>query len=250
MKDDLERESAVAAVCCRRTRRGWRLMQHGTVLSEVLTHPGPTHSVFDVLAAAADLHPAPRTMAVLGMGGGSLIMALRALGQQCRVEGVDWDDRGWRLLGRYQKGLQPICWYQGEATEWLRRRRRRFDVVVEDLSVGVNGDVTKPEATWTTLPHWVMRRLAPEGWAVWNLLCPPGRNWAWVEREWGGGQERGWWVIFEDFDNRLRLFPGRNADGVTGGGLDARGIGRELRGRLERLGSRMATGWRVRAVNR
>lgn len=248
MKDDLERESAVAAIRCRRTRRGWRLLQHGTVLSEVLTHPGPTHSVFDVLAAAADLHPAPRSMAVLGMGGGSLVMALRALGQRCRVEGVDWDDRGWQLLGRYRRGLQPIHWHQGEATEWLRRRRRRFDVVVEDLSVGVNGDVTKPEVTWTTLPHWVTRRLAPEGWAVWNLLCPPGRSWAWVEREWGGGQGCGWWVTFEDFDNRLWLVPGRNGDGVAERVADARGISRELRCRLERLGSRMATGWRVRAV--
>ena len=38
-----------------RTRRGVRLLQNGSVLSEVLSKPGATDSVFDVLAAAVRL---------------------------------------------------------------------------------------------------------------------------------------------------------------------------------------------------
>jgi hypothetical protein len=64
------------AVCCQPrqdllvtvtlTKHGLRLSQHGVVISELRTTPGPTHSVVDVLAALiAVLAPAGR-IGVLG----------------------------------------------------------------------------------------------------------------------------------------------------------------------------------------
>jgi hypothetical protein len=53
-----------------RTRRGARMIEGDVVLSEILARPGPTHSLFDLLAAAVTaLSPGPR-LAVLGFAGG------------------------------------------------------------------------------------------------------------------------------------------------------------------------------------
>ena len=56
-----------------RTRRGARIVDDDVVLSEILAKPGPTHSLFDLLAAAvATLAPGPR-FAMLGFAGGGIV---------------------------------------------------------------------------------------------------------------------------------------------------------------------------------
>ena len=57
------------------TKHGLRLSQHGVVISEMRATPGPTHSVFDVLAAlVAVLMPAGR-IGVLGFAGGGMTLS-------------------------------------------------------------------------------------------------------------------------------------------------------------------------------
>lgn len=153
--------------------------QHGTVLSEVLLEPGPTDSVFDLLAAACKLHPAPLQIALLGFAGGSVLAALRALGLRAHVHGIDLDRRGYdRLRQGRPRWLEPLSWRKADAIRWLARTRRSFDVIVEDLSVPCGGDVEKPDSTWEILPRLMARRLAPGGLAVFNLLRPPGMGWS------------------------------------------------------------------------
>ena len=55
-----------------RTPGGARLVQNGSVLSEVLSQPGPTDSVFDVLASAMNLSTGTRA-GILGFAGGGVI---------------------------------------------------------------------------------------------------------------------------------------------------------------------------------
>lgn len=217
----------------RATRQGWRWVQHGTVLSEILREPGPTHSVFDVLAAACLLRPGVRDVALLGFGGGSVVAALRALASPARVHAVDLDATGWNLVGGPGgRWLRPCDWHQGDAEAWLRGARHRFDVIIEDLSVPAEGEVWKPEATWHTLPALIARRLRPKGLAVLNLLRPARGSW----REGIDAVMRpfrhGVMIGLRDFENRI-VVAGSSAPGV-------REAGRALRGTLKRLGSRQA----------
>ncbi len=233
-------EAGASIVRLRTTKRGWRLSQHGTVLSEVLAAPGPTHSVFDVLAAASRLHPGARDMALLGFGGGGTVAALRALGESATIHAVDLDSTGQRLLVSHGCGwLAPWKWADAEAAEWLAGQRR-FDVIFDDLSIPRDGDVVKPVITWETLPRLVPRHLRRGGLAVFNLLRPRGVAWA---RAVGTVAERFssvHVVALNEFENRIVLA----ADEWTL--PPAREVHRLLRVALARLGSRQATRFQVR----
>ena len=83
------------------TRHGLRLSQHGVVISELRATPGPTHSVFDVLAAlVAVLKPAGR-VGVLGFAGGSMMAPLRCLGVESEIHSVDLERTGYDLFRRH-----------------------------------------------------------------------------------------------------------------------------------------------------
>jgi SAM-dependent methyltransferase len=160
------------------TRRGARLWQSGHVVSEILARPGPTHSLFDVLAACAVvLAPGPR-LAMLGFGGGSLVAPLRALGWGQAIDAVD-------LCGTSERAFRRICrgWAGdvrvsiAEASAWLRRRRGRFDVIVEDLSIPVPGDLVMPSVCFDPLPRLIARRLRPGGIVVINVFSPGRGGW-------------------------------------------------------------------------
>ena len=73
------------------TRRGARLVQNGSVLSEVLAKPGATDSVFDVLAAAIQIFSPGDRVGILGFAGGGLIAPLRAMSGDHNLSGVDLD---------------------------------------------------------------------------------------------------------------------------------------------------------------
>ena len=217
-----------------RTRRGWRLSQYGTVLSEILRQPGPTHSVFDVAAAACLLHPRPRDIALLGLGGGGILAALRALGVHATVHAVDLDPTGLDLLRRHHADwLDPLRWQRGDAIALLRRSPRRFDEILDDLSVPVDDEVEKPEASWNVLPALIASRLASGGRAVFNLLRPPTLGWTRGLSRVTAPFSRSLSVHLTDFDNRL----------VLAGALlpEARPTGRRLRAHLRQLRSRQAT---------
>jgi len=221
------------------TRRGVRLIEGGAVISEILSVPGPTDSVFDVLAAAVVvLHGGPR-LALLGFAGGGVVAPLRAMGFNGALDVVDLDDRGERIFRSVSGAWRgPVSFELGEASEWLRSKRGKFDSIIEDLSVVGPRGVTKPDVSVRALPRLVKSRLNPRGVAVFNLL--PVKGWTWpelVESVGGPFRERRI-VSFTEFENRV-LVAGRTLP-------SARQLSVALREALGAIGSKIADGIAVR----
>lgn len=224
-----------------RTRHGLRLSQHGVVVSELRTTPGPTHSVFDVLAALMlRLDPGGR-VGLLGFAGGGLVAPLRALGSHSPFAAVDLDRTSYELFRTHCPDWNAqVDWHQDDAGEWLARQPANFSLLVEDLSEPHEGDVFKPAMCWRELPELIRTRLRPDGIGVFNLLRPrdswePG--FAFV----AGHFEEARVVHLDEFENRI-LVVGRRLP-------SAREMGTALRAALRRLRSRQADRLRVLALS-
>lgn len=162
------------------SRRGIRLLHGRHVVSALPATPGPTSSVFDVLAAAvAVFPPAGAPVALLGFAAGGVVAPIRALGVRAPIRAVDLDtsvEPHFRRVAGAWAG--EVTLDRAEAGAWLARRRGRFGAIIEDLSLQVPGDVTKPPASIDRLPALLARRLAPGGVAVVNLLPVAGLRWS------------------------------------------------------------------------
>ena len=223
------------------TQHGLRLSQHGVVISELRTSPGPTHSVFDILAASiAVLAPTGR-IGVLGFAGGGMMAPLRALGVTAPIDSVDLDRSGYDLFRQYcPRWSDGVNWQQADAVAWLRQQPRNFDLLLDDLSVPQDDDVFKPAVSWDILPKLMRARLSPGGFGVFNLLPAPDRTWKTdVEKivaRFGPARM----VYLDDFENRIL---------ITGDALpSARILGGQLRRSLQQLDSRQAERIQVRAL--
>ena len=215
------------------TEHGLRMSQHGVVISELRTTPGPTHSIADILAALIRVLKPPGRIGVLGFAGGGMQAPLCALGIETRVDAVDLDRMGWDLFRWHcPEWVRRVRWKKADAVTWLRAQPADFDLLIEDLSVPDGGDVFKPSITWDVLPPLIRDRLAPGGIAVFNLLPPPGGVWLRdverIARTFGGARS----VSFDDFTNRI-LIAGKSIPPV-------RELGAMLRAALRRLRSRQA----------
>jgi len=225
------------------TRRGFRLNQHGCVLSEVLSNPGATNSVFDFLAAAVAIFAPGGDAAVLGFAGGGMIAPLRAAGATARVQGVDLDSTGYHLFRQVSNDWAgPVEFIESDAAGWIRRSGL-FDVVVEDLSVPTEDDVIKPPvSTNGGLPDLVRSHLRPGGVCVTNLLKPRNTSWECFTPNFIVGYRSALMVHLREFENRL-LVAGDFEQG-------ARWLSVRLRDTLERIGSDQADQFYVRSVKR
>jgi len=170
-----------------RTRRGITLVQGRDVLSETLAAPGPTHGLFDILAACIVAHlpkgpdARPRSRArvtMLGFAAGGVVAPLRAMGYGGRVDAVDL------ALGPAAL-FRELCadWagdvrlQEADAAAWLEGRRQPYDVILEDLTVPTPKGATKPPLCFETLPALISRVLSPGGVAIVNVLPVPGMTW-------------------------------------------------------------------------
>lgn len=214
------------------TKSGGRLLHGRHVVSEVRRTPGPTHSVFDVLAAAASLHE-PSAIALLGFAAGGLLAPLRAIGCSAPVDAVDLSREGLPLFEACRgPWTGDVTFHEGDAAAWLRARTGRFDCIIEDLSMQIPGDVTKPPVSLEVLPALIEKRLAARGVVVVNMLPVEGMSRITLRRTLVGALPSAVTVRLDAFENEVLL--------ASRGALDARVIGRNLRAALARTGSRLA----------
>ena len=224
------------------TKHGLRLSQHGVVISELRTSPGPTHSVFDVLAATiAVLAPKDR-IGVLGFAGGGMIAPLRGMGVTSVIDSVDLDRAGYDLFRQHcPEWAGGVKWQQADAVAWLREQPRTFGLLMDDLSVPQDGDVFKPAISWDVLPELMRSRLRPGGFGVFNLLPEPGDTWNSDLTRVVSLFKTARIIDLDDFENHIL---------ITGDTLPtARELGSQLRQSLRHLRSCQAGRIQVRTVN-
>jgi spermidine synthase len=216
-----------------KTPRGARLVQDDVTLSEILDRPGATHTLFDVLAACvAALAPGPR-FAMLGFAGGGMVAPLRGMGYDGAVDAVDLTRSGEDLFRELSSNwCGDVRLTQDDAVGWLRRQRRSFDVIVEDISTPSPAGVVKPYDSFDALPGLMRSRLARAGIAIINLLPLPGTSWdalmARVAHPFGSALV----VHLDEYENRIV---------VAGDELPAAaGASRALRAALAAVGSNQA----------
>lgn len=157
----------------RESRRGTTLEIDGTFASFVPRAGVATRSVWDALVAPF-LARAParrRSALILGLGAGSAARILRAIAPDARIVGVEYDPFVVAAARRHfdldALGIEVIV---GDARDVLRRERRRFDLVVDDVFVGRGRGVHKPP--WLPIPYLALaaRRVAPGGLLVSNSI--------------------------------------------------------------------------------
>ena len=103
-----------------RTRRGFRVVEGGDVLSELLAKPGATHSTFDVLAASIAVLAPGSPLLMLGFAAGGVVAPLRALGYRLPIEAVDISRRDLALFRSVSRGgAGKVCFTRADAAERL-----------------------------------------------------------------------------------------------------------------------------------
>ena len=224
-----------------RTRGGVRLVEDGLVLSEIVREPGPTNSLFDVLAASiAALVPGTR-VAVLGFAGGGIMAPLRAMGFGHPIRAVDLSLEGeavFRANAGPWAGVVTVA--RADAARWLPRQRGSWDLILEDLSAGTELGVTKPAVSLGTMPELMKRCLRPKGLAVTNVLPVPGMTWRNLLAKLAAPWAHAVVVHLEEYENRI-LVASRHP-------LDARAVSTALRRHLTAIGSDQASGLWVRTL--
>ncbi|MGC4014260.1 MAG: fused MFS/spermidine synthase [Luteolibacter sp.] len=138
-----------------------------------------TGLAWDNLAAAALLRPAgpPRSVLMLGLAGGTAFRILRHLLPEVELVAVDIDP-GIVELARDHMDLDAtrIEIHLGDAYEWLKKNRRRFDVVIDDVYLAGKTDVFRPHA-WNGKHLDTLRdAVAPGGLLAANLVTGAGHR--------------------------------------------------------------------------
>ncbi len=223
-----------------KTCGGIRLSQHGVVISEVRLKPGPTHSVFDVLAGLIAILRPQASVGVLGFAAGGMLAPLRNLGCDVRVDGVDLDPVSYDVFQKHcSSWAGDLCWEQADAVAWLGRRRGKYSVLVDDLSVPMSGDVFKPDVSWEVIPTLMRRRLGAGGVAIFNCLPGPDGRIPSVFAERVASLGPVLVILMDDFENKVVM---------AGAGMpSARWVGKELRSALRRIGSLQSDRVQVRS---
>jgi len=154
-------------------RRGRALRINGTFASWYEPGRSNTGSVWDALAAPVLMLPPARrrSVLILGLGGGSAARIVRALAPRAEIVGVEFDREVLRAAHEHfdldQIGVRVV---EADARDYLRRVRRQFDVVIEDVFVGNARSIRKPD--WLPTPGLghAARRVARGGILVSNTI--------------------------------------------------------------------------------
>jgi len=138
-----------------------------------------TGLAWDAITAASLLRPAgpPKTVLMLGLGGGTVARQLKVISPDTRITAVELDADVLAMARQHMEldglGVETIV---GDAYEFVLRERRRFDVLIDDLYVTGRDDVWRPKPPDRDLLEHYGRRLTCGGLVVINVVTGPGHR--------------------------------------------------------------------------
>lgn len=133
---------------------------------------------WDGLASGALLRRdgAPRSVLILGLGGGTVARQLQRFVPGVRVVGVEIDPGVVELARRYLHLGNDIEVHVADAYDWLASGDERFDVVIDDLFLTGATDVVRSRVPEGDTLALLRRRVAPGGVVVANLITDVGEH--------------------------------------------------------------------------
>ena len=137
-----------------------------------------TGHAWDAITAGTLSHPGePRSILLLGLGGGTVLRQLRLFLPHARIVAVEIDTEMIRLARDYMEldSLQ-IEVVPGDAYDFLAENRERFDVVIDDLYRCGDRDVERPRAVDRSEVAAHCRHLLPGGVLVMNFVLGSGHS--------------------------------------------------------------------------
>ena len=157
-------------------RRDWNV--RGATMSTWHPTRWLTGYAWDAITAACLLGPRPpRSLLLLGLGGGTVVRQLWRLIPDLEVTAVDLDPNAIRAAKRNLRGASGrITMVEGDAYEWLAQCRRRFDAVVDDVYASGPDDVYRPLPLGRALVQLLADRVRSDGVVAANLVTGPGHG--------------------------------------------------------------------------
>ncbi|HEX2748065.1 MAG TPA: fused MFS/spermidine synthase [Verrucomicrobiales bacterium] len=137
-----------------------------------------TGLAWDNMAAGVLSHPGvPRSLLMLGLGGGTSLRTVRHLLPDIEITAVEIDGDMIALAKEYMAldeiGANVIT---GDAYAWLRKNRRKFDIVFDDVYGVTHEDVIRPGLYTPDLLEALRRSLAKDGVFAANLVIGKGHR--------------------------------------------------------------------------
>lgn len=131
-------------------------------------------AVWDLLTLPAlFVESMPRTILMLGVGGGTAIHQFNRLLAPRKITGIELDPVHIHVARRYFKACADnVELIEADAIRWLGANRKRFDVIVDDLFVDAAHDPVRPGPVDT---RWLSRlgmRTGRRGVVIQNHLSP------------------------------------------------------------------------------
>ncbi len=139
-----------------------------------------TGLAWDAIAAGILSAPAgsgPQSLLMLGLGGGTSLRTLRHLCPDLSITAVEIDGGMIQLARDFMEldriGVEVI---EGDAYAWLRKNRRKFEVIFDDVYGVTSTDVERPMGSPERLLPDLARCLKSDGIFAANLVTGPGHR--------------------------------------------------------------------------
>ena len=130
-----------------------RLYSNGVLHSQYNPNAPINGAIWDLLLLPAFLLTAPpKSVLLLGLGGGTLVHTLKRFFPDCHITCLELDVQHIHIAKRYFKIPQEqVTVINGDAYAYLGRTGKRFDLIVDDVFQHVKGEpertIQPPEAT-------------------------------------------------------------------------------------------------------
>ncbi|HWB02022.1 MAG TPA: hypothetical protein VG796_03295 [Verrucomicrobiales bacterium] len=137
-----------------------------------------TGLAWDNMAAGVLSHPGtPKSLLMLGLGGGTSLRTVRHLLPDIEITTVEIDGDMIALAREYM-GLDAIGAnvVTGDAYGWLRKNKRKFDIVFDDVYGVTSEDVVRPGLYTPDLLAALKRSLAKDGLFAANMVIGKGHR--------------------------------------------------------------------------